>query len=129
MKQRVHSALIVDDDMEIGNLLLDYFESRDIEAHHEITLEGGLEFMKNFPTDLVILDDNFQSGVKGAFYIPGFKNLNTHCLLYMLSGNGNAELRQKAALLGANGFLAKPVNLSTLDILIKPGFLKPHVWE
>jgi len=112
---KVHSALIIDDEMDICLLLNNYLAKKNIKVSYSNTLnEGFLKYKDSFP-DLLILDHNLPDG-NGINSIMSFKKDNDSLQVIVISAMSN--LRTTALKSGADFFLEKPISFSELNKLI-----------
>jgi DNA-binding NtrC family response regulator len=115
------SVLLVDDDASILQAVGKYLERCDYEVFRESTGQGGItEFDENKP-DLVLLD-------LGLPDLPGLEVLerlrDQGASVIVLTGFGNVETAVKAMQLGAENFLAKPVDLPHLSVAVDRAYEK-----
>jgi DNA-binding response OmpR family regulator len=113
------AVLLVDDEIDICDFLSEYLHDRNINSFFATNIEKALEIAQSRQISLIFLDNNLLSNVKGVEFIPQFKQLNPHCKVYMLSANSKPEVRQRAQLLGADGFIAKPFNFEEFDKVLE----------
>ena len=124
------TILVVDDNEEICQLLMDYLQSKDMYSYFANDISAAMKIANEHKVDIVILDDNLMEGTKGVYHIPGFKATNKDIKVIMLTANNKADLKQKAAFLGAESFLVKPVDFEVLDEALKSKlFSKGGVWQ
>ena len=109
------NVLLVDDEMDICDFLCEYVEDKNLNAYQATDIETALEIATKIKVDLVLLDNNLLSNVQGVEYIPEFKLRNDTCKVFILTANTRAEVFNRAQELGADGFIAKPFDFSTLD--------------
>ena len=113
------TVLLVDDEMDICDFLSEYLNERNINSHFATNIEKALEIAQEQPLSLIFLDNNLLSNVKGVEYIPQFKEINPSCKVYMLSANSKPEVRQRAHVLGADGFITKPFDFEVFDKVLE----------
>lgn len=113
------TVLLVDDEMDICDFLSEYLRDRNIHSLFATNIEKALELAETNRISLIFLDNNLLSNVKGVEYIPRFKQINPACKVYMLSANSKPEVRQRAHLLGADGFIAKPFDFEAFDKVLE----------
>ncbi len=108
-------ALIIDDELDtclLLGMLLKKFGIRSLMAH---TLTTGLETLQHEKPQLIFLDNNLPDGT-GIEHIKQLKGLLPEVTLIMISAI--SSLKTEALILGADGFIEKPLDLSK----IKPFF-------
>jgi DNA-binding NtrC family response regulator len=115
LKSRV---LIVDDDTAVRRALREFLESLD----YEITEVGNCEEARNvFRTlrpDAAIMDYRLPDGT-ALDLLPNLKTLYPSVPLILLTGQGSIELAVRAVKEGAEQFLTKPVQLSTVAVVLE----------
>jgi DNA-binding response OmpR family regulator len=113
--ERQQRVLIVEDEDNIA-IALDYLMSREGYAHERIaTGRGALELIRESRPDLVLLDVMLPevSGYEICQKVRADKGLEDVRIL-MMTARGSAMERRKGLALGADGFIAKPFELSEL---------------
>ncbi|MFC1809385.1 response regulator [Candidatus Omnitrophota bacterium] len=113
------AVLLVDDEVDICDFLSEYLQDRNLKSYSATNIEKALEIAQEKSIDLIFLDNNLLSNVKGVEFIPEFKKINPTCKVYMLSANSKPEVRQRAQLLGADGFIAKPFDFVAFDSVLE----------
>ncbi|MEX1662913.1 response regulator transcription factor [Thioclava sp. 15-R06ZXC-3] len=113
--EKQQRVLIVEDEDNIA-IALDYLMSREGYAHERIaTGRGALELIRESRPDLVLLDVMLPevSGYEICQKVRADKGLEDVRIL-MMTARGSAMERRKGLALGADGFIAKPFELSEL---------------
>lgn len=113
-KQRI---LIVEDDPAISEVLQRFLESKGYEILSANTCSEAVRVFDTTPPELAILDYSLPDGnalnlvsrIKSARSIP----------LILLTGYGSIELAVNAIKLGVDQFLTKPIELSSLLLIIE----------
>src|SRR4051794_21465528 len=106
------SVLLVDDEPSIVRMLARFFERQEWEVYQALSGEDGVRTYEAQRPDLVVLDLN----------LPGLSGLNTLEVLVargatvvMLTGAAEVSTAVEAMQLGAETFLAKPVDFAHLQ--------------
>jgi DNA-binding NtrC family response regulator len=105
------SLLIVDDDADVLRTVGDYFERLGYEVYREDSGEAALEAYARHRPEVVILDLRLP-GVDGMQVLEELRRMDAAVLL--LTGHGDIETAVRAMQLGAENFLAKPVDMPLL---------------
>ena len=110
------SILLIDDDQSILDALGKYFERIGHVVYTAISGEEGVAVHERTRPDVTVLD----------FFMPGMSGLEVLEVLrgrgatvIMLTGQGEVEIAVKAMQLGAENFLAKPVDMHHLTATIE----------
>jgi len=107
------SILVVDDDVDILEILALLLE---VQGFRVVTARNGDEAVKRLAQEgsiSLILLDLMMPGIDGEQFLLWLRrNVHPRIPVVVLSGHGHAQ--DRAAELGANGCLAKPVDLEEL---------------
>ena len=106
-------VLVVDDEATFRNRLCRAFRERGWEAH---AADGGteaLELVRNTSPDLVLLDLRMPE-VSGLDLIERIKELDPTITLFILTGYGSIPTAMQALKLGADHYLAKPLDVDQI---------------
>lgn len=112
-------VLLVDDELDICVFLSEYLAHNNIESFSATTIDQALNIAHNNHICAVFLDNNLLNNVQGVEYIPQFKQINPNCKVYMLTSDATDKTRQRAHLLGADGFIVKPFDFETFNEILK----------
>ena len=108
------TAMIIDDDADLGSLLSLILEKRKIHSMAVQSLseaEECLHFMK--PT-FVFLDNSFPDGL-GLNFIKNIKSADADIKIIMMTGDTSLWIEQKAVDEGINFFLKKPLTEKNIN--------------
>jgi DNA-binding NtrC family response regulator len=115
--------LIVDDELGIGELLMDIISSSGIEADLRIcrTCSDALVALREkIPFDLVITDFSIPHGHEGALITQAAKDLNADIPVIVMSGMMEVSRQEIHELCNANEYVAKPfTDFDALTDMIK----------
>ncbi len=106
------SLLIVDDDPNVLRGVGDYFERLGYEVYREATGEAALEAHARHRPEVVIVDLKLP-GLDGIQVLEELRRRGDAAVLLM-TGHGDIETAVRAMQLGAENFLAKPVDMPLL---------------
>jgi two-component system response regulator PfeR len=113
---RAAKILAVDDEPMNVEILARYLESKGHRVTGAGDSEQALAALRAGTFDLVLVD-LVLPGRTGLEALPDLSAL-TRAPLYLMSGQNDAETRRDALLLGAAGFLPKPIDLAVLAEII-----------
>ena len=114
----IQTAMIIDDDPDLGELLTYALENRKIYTLAVQTLpeaEGFLGYMK--PT-FIFLDNSFPEGL-GINFIQNIKSADQEIKIIMMTADPAPWIEEKAMEQGANYFLRKPFTTTAIDGLLQ----------
>jgi DNA-binding NtrC family response regulator len=110
--------LIVEEEKETRGILRDYLE----EKGYEIATAGSCALTERIwrttRPDIAILDYSMPDG-NALQLVPRLKAIDAFIPIIILTGYGSIDLAVEAVKAGADGFLPKPAELSTLYALIQ----------
>ena len=116
------TAMIIDDDEDLGRLLTSMLEERKILAlpvHSLTEAEDCLSYMK---PNVVFLDNSFPEGL-GINFIRNIHLADEEIKIIMMTADSAKWIEEKAKEEGINYFLRKPFSKDLLDnVLDKLGF-------
>src|SRR5438552_3375557 len=115
---RAERILFLDDEPAARFGVGRYLESHGYEVVEAGTCEAALRMCRESPPDLAIADQAIPDGT-GVELIPRFLAIDPELPIVILTGHASVELAVKAMTAGAINFLPKPVDLSSLVIIIK----------
>ena len=105
------SVLLIDDDVDVLRAVGMIFERAGYEVARELNAESGLAAYDRLRPEVVILDLNLP-GLGGLEALARFRERNAAVVL--LTGHSDVATAVEAMQLGAENFLAKPVDISEL---------------
>ena len=108
--------LIVDDDRASAEILLRVLDSKGHCARAVENAEDAAKYLDEESFDIVLLD-HVLPGATGMQSLGRLRKL-TRAPIHLMSGYTDDETRTDAQLLGAAGFLPKPLDLASIFILI-----------
>lgn len=114
MSVPVQTAMIIDDDADLSQLLATILETRKIHALTVDNLweaEGYLAYMK---PSVIFLDNSFPEGL-GINLIRNIKSADQEIKIIMMTADTSSWIRQKALDEGINYFLEKPFNRNIIN--------------
>ena len=115
LRERV---LIVEEEKETREVLRDYLEDKGYEVAAAETCVLTEQIWRTTRPDIVILDYSLSDG-NALSLIPRLKAIDASIPIIILTGYGSIDLAVEAVKLGAEFFLPKPAELSTLYVLIQ----------
>lgn len=114
-QERRLRCLIVDDDLEVGELLAELVDRDYLET--EILTDGGraVEVMNQRPADVVITD-LMMGEVGGLAVLRHARKINPDVVVIIITGHGSLESAIEAIREGAYDYIRKPFKLQEMEI-------------
>ncbi len=109
--------LIVDDDVNIGNLVSRFLKKKDYEIQYAQNGKVATEIFINFKPDLVILDINLPD-ILGYNLCTEMQNRRDVFVL-MLTSRTDLEDKKKGFITGADDYITKPFDLEELEFRVQ----------
>jgi DNA-binding NtrC family response regulator len=110
--------LVVEDERELRELLDRYLTARGFEVTTAGNCAMAEELWRSAAPDLAILDYSLPDG-NALQLIPRLKAVDPTIPVIILTGHGSIDLAVEAMKAGAEQFITKPAELSTLFVLIQ----------
>ena len=112
-----NTILIVDDDSQLADNIRLYLERYDWETFVEYSAEAGLKKLKTLHPD-ILLTDHMMPGMTGLGLIKVVQEIDPQIKIVMLTGEGSLQVAVDAMKAGASDYLAKPVSLAELKVVL-----------
>lgn len=121
--------LIVDDDVPTGLVLATMLEREGHVAHVLEDAEEALRLLRSVRYDLVLVDLSL-AGLMGGDFVAVLRRAGERIPAILISGAPHDEIAETAARCGANGWLPKPLDRTTLleaidDALVRASQVPP----
>ena len=113
-----HAVLIIEDEALLAKNLKTYLERQGYEAAIAGTGEAGLAQLDTFRPDLVLLDYQLPQ-MSGLEVLERLRRQDRQLKTIVITGQGTVDIAVKAMKAGAYDYLAKPVALSEMKLLIE----------
>jgi DNA-binding NtrC family response regulator len=110
--------LLVDDDLAVRAAMREFLQSLDYEVTEVGNCEGARDAFRICRPDAAIMDYSLPDGT-ALDLLPSLKALYPSVPLILLTGQGSIELAVRAVKEGAEQFLTKPVQLSTVEVVLE----------
>ncbi len=114
MASETSRVLVVDDDPNLTDLLVDTLSAIGYEPHSAGSAQEALRILSSMHIDLVISDINMPE-MSGIELLQEIKKLNRRLPVMLITGIGSDGIRDQAYSKGADGFLAKPFRIGTME--------------
>ena len=110
----VQTAMIIDDDIDLSNLLAVILENRKIHALTVHSLQEAEEFLSYMKPTVIFLDNSFPEGL-GVNFIKNIKSIDEEIKIIMMTADTSIWIEEKAFEEGINYFLKKPFSKKVID--------------
>jgi DNA-binding NtrC family response regulator len=110
--------LLVDDDTSVRGALSEFLQLRDYDVTEVGNCEAAREAFRVVRPDAAVMDYSLPDGT-ALDLLPTLKSLYPSVPLILLTGQGSIELAVRAVKEGAEQFLTKPVQLSTVEVVLE----------
>lgn len=114
MKNKI---LVIDDEFLIRYTLAEGLKDRGYEAESAGSVEEGLEKMKTFGPEVILLD-NLLENSRGMDEIPAFRKLDENVQVIMMTAYGSVSQAVEAIKQGAYDYVLKPFDIDEIEIII-----------
>ena len=114
MKNKI---LVIDDEFLIRYTLAEGLKDRGYETESAGSVEEGLEKMKTFGPEVILLD-NLLENSRGMDEIPAFRKLDENVQVIMMTAYGSVSQAVEAIKQGAYDYVLKPFDIDEIEIII-----------
>lgn len=123
----VQTAMIIDDDDDLMQLLSSIVEARKVHVLTVSSLDEAEEYLAYLKPTVIFLDNNFPAGL-GINFIRKIKSFDEDIKIIMMTADASTWIREKAIEEGIDYFLRKPFSKKNIDhVLDKLNFRKVGV--
>ncbi len=117
MSLPVQTAMIIDDDDDLGQILTSILESRKVYAMTVNSLDEAESYLTYLKPTVIFLDNNFPEGL-GINFIRKIKSHDEEIKIIMMTADQSAWIREKAVEEGIDYFLRKPFSKKAIDLVL-----------
>jgi len=111
---KIKTAMIIDDDPDLSELLAAILETRNIHVLKVQTLQEAEDYLEYLKPTVIFLDNSFPEGL-GVNFIRNIKSADDEIKIIMMTGDSAGWIKQKAFDEGINYFMNKPLNKKMID--------------
>ena len=112
------AVLIIDDEATLGRNIATYLGRLGWETLWVASAEAGLQRLPEFRPDVILLDHNLP-GATGLEALPRLLAAEPAAQVVLMTGHGSIDLAVSAMKQGAADYLAKPLALSELRLMLE----------
>ncbi len=113
----VQTAMIIDDDPDLGNLMIPTLEKRKIYTMAVHSLPEAAECLTYLKPTVIFLDNSFPEGL-GVNFIHKIKQVDKDIKVIMMTADTEQWVEDKAFEEGVICFMKKPFNSQTLNSVL-----------
>ena len=113
-----HSILLVEDEATLAKNICMYLLRYGYDVRVATTAEAALEDLDTFRPDLIVLDFNLP-GMNGVQALARIRAIDRQIKVIMITGHGSVDLAVEAMQAGAYHFIAKPIPLGKLKLMVE----------
>jgi two-component system NtrC family response regulator len=113
-----YNILIIDDEQSQRDILYGYLKKKGFTVFAAQSGNDGIKIISENPVD-IILSDYKMTGMTGMEMLEKVRKINPEISFVMITAYGTVENAVKAMKLGAYNYIAKPVDLDELDLLLE----------
>lgn len=110
--------LIIDDEMDLGDMMSILLKDSDIEISRALTLKDGKTLWEDEFPHIVLLDNNLPDGL-GLEMVETNNYLLANCKVIMVTADEKIKMKKRAEDAGIRYFIQKPFNLKVIRELVK----------
>lgn len=118
MGVQVQTAMIIDDDADLGQLLTFILEERKIHTMAVQTLSEAEECLLYMKPTVIFLDNSFPDGL-GVNFIRNIKSADNDIKIVMMTADTASWIEEKALDEGINYFMRKPISKKNIDVALE----------
>lgn len=114
MRTAVQTAMIIDDDVDLSDLLTIILESRKIHTMSVHSLPEAAAYLSYLKPTVIFLDNSFPEGL-GVNFIRHIKSADDEIKIIMMTADTDTWVEKKAYKEGINGFIKKPFSSQMIN--------------
>jgi DNA-binding response OmpR family regulator len=114
MGSRIKTAMIIDDDVDLTNILGTMLEKRKMQVMKIHSLEEAVDYLTYLKPNVIFLDNSFPEGL-GVNFISEIRKADSDIKIIMMTADAAAWIEKKAIEQGVDGFLKKPFNTQLIE--------------
>jgi len=115
--KEINKILIIDDEVDICEMLRDFFSARGYQVMYALTGQGGLDAF-NIERPQIVMLDLYLGDIYGLEVLKKIKTMDRSSVVIIITGSGSKEDERKARELGADFYIDKPFSVAALKKLL-----------
>src|SRR6185369_6796317 len=117
LRMLAKTAMIIDDDEDLGRLLIPMLEARKILTLPVYSLHEAEEYLSHMKPTVIFLDNSFPEGL-GVSIIRNIHLADEAIKIIMMTADSAKWIEEKAKAEGINYFLKKPFSMVTINKIL-----------
>jgi len=117
MGTAIQTAMIIDDDQDLGKLLISTLEKRKIHSMAVHSLPEAAQYLTYLKPTIIFLDNSFPEGL-GVNFIQEIKKSDGEIKIVMMTADTDQWIEDKAFQEGVLYFLKKPFSRQVLNTVL-----------
>lgn len=113
----VQTAMIIDDNADLAELLTTVLEKRKIHAMSVHSLPEAENYLTYMKPSVIFLDNSFPEGL-GVNFIKHIKSADEEIKIVMMTADRDKWIEEKAKNEGVNYFLQKPFSIALFNMVL-----------
>ena len=113
----ITKILIIDDEIDICEMVKDFFVARGYEVSYALTGRGGFNAFTVEKPGIVMLD-LYLGDIYGLEVLKKIRCADQSCVIIIITGSGSEEDERMAKKLGADFYIDKPFSIVELTKLV-----------
>jgi len=109
--------LVVDDEIEVCNVLMEFLDSKGYETHIALSGSDALSKVREINPCIVLLDIMMPE-MGGIDVLKEIKEIDPRVGIIMVTAVADHEMARHALTLGAYDYIAKPLDLDYLELVV-----------
>ena len=117
LRMLAKTAMIIDDDEDLGRILIPMLEARKILALPVQSLHEAQEYLSYMKPTIIFLDNSFPDGL-GINFIRHIHLADEEIKIIMMTADSAKWIEEKAKAEGIDYFLKKPFTVGTINAIL-----------
>lgn len=115
--REITKILIIDDEVDICEMLKEFFGARGYQVMYALTGQGGLDAF-NIERPQIVMLDLYLGDIYGLEVLKKIKAIDRSSVVIIITGSGSKEDEKRAKELGADFYIDKPFSVAVLKKLL-----------
>ncbi len=117
-EQTKTSIVVVEDDIQYGQMLADALQEFDYQVHLSFSATGGMDIVRKHKVDIVLSDINMP-GINGIELARQIMKMFLDIPIVLITGLHDLSLVKKALEIGVSDYIVKPIKIDELPVVIE----------
>lgn len=126
MTPKYGQILLIEDDLDLATMLIDYLSNFGFDVSHAMSAEEGISYYKIDKYDILVVDIQLPNW-DGFQFVEYISQLNKNQFVLFLTARLSKPDRLKGLRLGGNDYITKPFDVEELSLKLQNYMVKQHV--